>query len=184
MPAPAIDTTKIVVGYGILWVAAADTARPTTVYGGDLGASVAAWNYIGATQEGVTWSKSTDVTDHFVEESSISVFSTPGTGRFSFSGQLAEVSLENLQFALGGGDLTGTTGSGHIVPSEEMDVYAVTFDGVAPADTVRRIYVPRARVVSALEVANRRSESKQLFNFEVVANCAMSEIYIEDHAKS
>lgn len=178
MAAPAIITGNVVVGYAIMWRAVADTARPTTVYGGDLGASVVAWSYVGATEEGVTWAKSTDVQDHFVEESSISVFSTPGTGRFAFTGALAETTMENLKFCLGGGTLTGTVGAQTLTPSETLDQYAIVLDTVAPGSTIRRVYVPRVRIVSQLEVANRRSEQKQLFNFEAVANCAMSEIRI------
>jgi hypothetical protein len=178
MAAPAIDTTKIAIGYGILWVAAGDTAKPTTVFGGDLGATVTAWDYIGATAEGVTWGKDTEPQDHFVEESSIAVKTMPGTGRFAFETQLAEITPANVQLALGGGGtLSGAAGSEQIIPSETLIDYAITFDAVAPGtNKIMRIYVPRARVLSSLEVPNRRAEAIQLLNVEIVANCAFTEI--------
>lgn len=178
MAAPAIDTTKIAIGYGILWLAVGDTAKPTTVYGGDLGATVTAWDYVGATAEGVTWGKDVEPQDHFVEESSIAVKTMPGTGRFSFETQLAEVSPANVQLALGGGGtLSGAAGSEQIIPAETLLDYAVVFDAIAAGtNKILRIYVPRARVLSSLEVANRRAEALQLLNIEIVANCAFSEI--------
>src|SRR5215212_10546236 len=99
MTAPAIDTSKIAIGYGIMWYADGDTAKPTTLFGGDLGASVVAWDYIGATSEGVTWGKSTEPVDLSVEESSIAVQTQPGTGAFTFAAGLAEITPANIKFA-------------------------------------------------------------------------------------
>lgn len=179
MPPPAINTGNLALGYGVLWTAVSLTARPTTVMGGDLGASVPAWSYVGATLEGVTWGKSTEVNELFVEESQTAVMTAPGTGRFSFSGQMAEVKATNLKFVMGGGTLTGSAGSETFIPSETLQEYAVVFDARAPGTTILRIYVPRARVVSALEVANRRAEALQVFNFEVVANCPFTDLHFQ-----
>src|SRR5215203_7281455 len=107
MAPPAINTANLALGYAILWTAAADTAKPTANFGG----VISGWTYVGATNEGITWGKSTDVNDLFVEESSTAVMTATGQGRFSFSGQLAEVSPANIAFVMGGGSLTGSAGS-------------------------------------------------------------------------
>src|SRR5215212_509992 len=178
MAAPAINTANLAIGYGILWYADADTPKPTTVYGGDLGASVAAWDYVGATIEGVTWGKSTEANDLFVEESSIAVMTAAGTGSFTFAAALAEITPANIKFSMGGGGtLSGSAGSEQYIPDEELAEYAITFDASAPGtNKILRIYVPRARVTSTLEVANRRSEALQQLNTTVTANCPFSDL--------
>lgn len=177
MPPPAINAANVVLGYGVLWYAPAETVRPTTAMGGDL---AGAWDYIGATNEGVTWGKSTDINDLFVEESQVAILSAPGTGRFSFSGNIAEVSAANLAFVMGGGTLTGTAGAETFIPSETLQTYAIVFDGkAAGVNKILRIYVPIARVVSELSVENRRAENYQMFNFEVAANCPFSDIHFQ-----
>lgn len=178
MAAPAIDPTKIAIGYGIFWYAEGGTAKPTTVYGGDLGASVTAWDYVGATAEGWTWGKSTEPIDLSVEESSIAIMTQPGTGSFTFSAALAEITPDNIKFSMGGGGtLSGSAGSEQYIPDEELADYAVVFDASAPGTgKIMRIYVPHAKVTSALEVANRRAEAYQQLNVTVTANCPFSDL--------
>ena len=179
MAAPAINTDNLAIGYAILWYADADTAKPTTVYGGDLGASVSAWDYIGATQEGINWGNSTEVNDLFVEESRTAVMTQPGTGSFTFSAAMAEITPANVKFWMGGGgSLTGSAGSEQYVPSETLVEYAIVVD--APAlgtNKILRIYVPRARVVASDDTSFRRAESYQTLGVTVTANCAYSDIH-------
>jgi len=178
MAAPAIDTSKLAIGYAIMWYAVSDTAKPTTVYGGDLGASVAAWDYIGATQEGITWNNSTDTNDLFVEESRTAVMTQPGTGTFAFSAALAEISPVNVQLWMGGGGtLSGTAGSEQYIPSETLEEYAIVVDApAAGTDKILRIYVPRARVVASDDTSFRRAENYQTLGITVTANCAYSDL--------
>lgn len=185
MAAPAIDTSKILIGYGYLFTAVADTAQPldSVIYGGDPGA---AWTYIGATEEGVTYGFEREVNDHFVEEQSAAVLTTPGNGALSFSAALAEVTIENLKLALGGGSIVTTAAAAGVVGkkvltlSDQYDSFALCFYGKNPAGHYRRIYLPRARSVATLEVANRRNESKQLFNVTFNSNSALEDIKITD----
>ena len=185
MAAPAIDTSKILIGYGYLFTAVADTVEPddTVIYGGDPGTD---WTYIGATEEGVTYGFEREVNDHFVEEQSSAVLTTPGNGALSFSAALAEVTIENLKLALGGGTITtiaaaaGVVGKKVLTLSDQYDSFALCFYGKNPLGHYRRIYVPRARSVATLEVANRRNESKQLFNVTFNSNSALADIKITD----
>src|SRR5215204_2507782 len=95
---PAIVEENVVVGVAWLYIhPTAGTAKPSfddTPSGG--------WVYIGATQEGVTVSDEVEINDLYVEESMNPIISTPGTGAFTISAQLAESTLENIQLCMGG----------------------------------------------------------------------------------
>lgn len=185
MAAPTIDTSNILVGFAFLHVAAADEPAPadTVAHGGDPGGN---WRYTGATEEGWSLGFEREVNDHFVEEQSASVFTTPGNGALTLSGSLAEVTLENMLLALGGGSLatqaaaSGVIGKKTLTLSDQYDSYAVLLDGLNPEGFFRRVYIPRARSVASLEVAFRRNEQKQLFNVTLTSNSALDDIIIVD----
>ena len=175
---PSITASNVVIGVAYLYTAAADTAKPASPPG-PAGAAPAGYTYVGATEEGVSLTMDREVEDHYVEESSIQVFSTPGNSTFSIECQLAESTLANWKLGVGG----GTISSGLLTLSDTLDVVAIYLDGPAPtaaATNRRTIYIPRANSIGGLEVAYRRNESKQLITATFRSACALDEIEIEN----
>jgi hypothetical protein len=178
---PTVTSANVVIGVGYLYHAAADTARPTGVGSvpGPAGSAPTGWTYVGATEEGVTLNLDREINDHYVEESSIQVFSTPGNSTFTIELQLAESTLANWKLGVGGGSIA----SGELTLSDTLDIVALYVDAPAPGSAQRRtVYIPRASSVGGLDVAMRRNESKQLITASFRSACALSEIKIKDSA--
>jgi hypothetical protein len=172
---PSITTANVVIGVGFLYYGPADTASPGTAPG-PAGAAPAGYTYVGATEEGVSLNLDREVNQHYVEESSIQVFSTPGNSTFTIELQLAESTLANWKLGVGGGDIAG----GVLTLSDELDIVALYLDAPGPGNDRRTIYIPRANSVGGLEVAMRRNESKQLITASFQSACALDEIEITD----
>lgn len=171
----AITTTNVIVGHAWGYTAAADTAEPATAPG--TGGALASWTQWGATEEGVGLSLERDITEHYVEEQAIQVFSTPGTSTFSVNTELAESTLANWKLAVGGGSIASSV----LTLSDTLDTVGVYVDMEAPGATVRRsVYIPRAQSVGSLDVANRRAEQKQLLGLTLNSSCTFAEIKITD----
>jgi hypothetical protein len=124
---PSIDTGNVIIGVGYLYHAAADTAEPATAPGPG-GAAPAGYTYVGATQEGVTLNLDREVNQHYVEESSIQVFSTPGNSTFTIELQLAESTLANWKLGVGGGSIASDV----LTLSDTLDIVALYLDIPGP----------------------------------------------------
>jgi hypothetical protein len=170
-----ITTTNVVIGEAYGYTAAGDTAEPSAAPAN--GGAIAGWTQWGATEEGVGLNLERDITNHYIEESAIQVFSTPGTSTFSVTTQLAESTLANWKLAAGGGVIAGGT----LTLSDTLDTYGVYLDMQAPGATTRRtVFIPRAQSVGSLDVANRRAEAKQLLGVQLNSSCTFAEIKISD----
>ena len=175
----AVTTTNVVIGHAWGYTAAGDTAEPATAPG--TGGSLTSWTQWGATEEGVGLALERDITEHYVEESAIQVFSTPGTSTFSVNTELAESTLANWKLAVGGGSIASSV----LTLSDTLDTVAVYVDMEAPGALVRRsLYIPRAQSVGSLDVSNRRAEQKQLLGLTLNSSCTLSEIKITDKTNS
>ena len=153
----------------------ADAAEPSAASG--TGAAIGSWTQIGGTEEGVALNLERDITNHYIEEVAIQVFSTPGTSTFSMSGSMAEMTLANWKLGVGG----GTVASNVLTLSDTLDTVALYLDMQAPGATTRRtVYVPRAQSTGSLDVQNRRAEQKQLIGFNFNTSCTFAEIKITD----
>ena len=170
----AVTTANVVIGHAWLYHGTADTAEPATAPG--TGGALASYTQIGATEEGVALNLERDITEHYVEEVAIQVFSTPGTSTFSMSGSMAESTLANWKLGVGG----GTIASSVLTLSDTLDTVALYLDMEAPSTARRSVYIPRAQSVGSLDVQNRRAEQKQLIGFNFNSSCTMAEIKITD----
>jgi hypothetical protein len=171
----AVTTTNVVIGAAWGYTAAADTAEPSSAPA--TGGAITGYTQWGATEEGVALGLEREITNHFVEEVAIQIFSTPGTSTFSISTQLAESTLANWKLASGGGTVAGSV----LTLADTLDTYAVYLDMEAPGATTRRtVYIPRAQSVGSLDVQNRRSEQKQLLGLTLNSSCTFAEIKITD----
>lgn len=183
--APVKTAENVLIGYVDGYIAPLATTVPadTVELGGNWGAG---WTHYGFTEEGLTLNWERDITDHFVEEQSSSIFSTIGESTFSIAFQMAETTLENLVYALGGGSITtvaaasGVVGKKTLVISETPTEYMFGFEGRNKFGFYRRIIVPRGLFLGSLEVNYRRAEDKQLFGVEFRAACKVGDIIIVD----
>lgn len=183
--APTKTAENVLIGYVDGYIAPENTSGPadTVALGGSWPAG---WVHYGFTEEGLTLNWERDITDHFVEEQSVSVFSTIGESTFSIEFEMAETTLENLVYALGGGSIatiaagSGIVGKKTLTISETPTPYAFGFEGRNQFGFFRRIIVPRGLFLGSLEVTYRRAEDKQLFGVEFRAACNVSDIVIVD----
>lgn len=183
--APTKDPTKVLVGYVDGYIAPEATTNPadTLALGGSWPAG---WVHYGFTEEGVQLNWERDITPHYVEEQSIEVFNTIGNSTFSLEFAMAETTLENLRYAMGGGTITtqaaasGVIGKKTLVISETPTVFAFGFEGLNYLGFHRRVIIPRVMSLGSLEVNYRRAEDKQLYNVELRAVCQPSDIVIYD----
>ena len=177
---PSITTSNVIIGVGFLYYAAGDTVAPSGAGSipGPSGSAPSGWTFVGATEEGVSLNMDREVNQHYVEESSIQVFSTPGNSTFSIDLQLAESTLANWKLGVGGGSIA----SGTLTLSDTLDIVALYLDMPAPggATARRTVYVPRANSVGGLDVALRRNEAKQLITASFQSAVALDQIKIKD----
>jgi hypothetical protein len=112
VPVPTIQPTQIKTGPGRIYYAPMNTAIPTFTAASSLVSGTwTAWVEVGATDEGLTFSESTDTEDVRVAESlyAIKTVTTGKTATVSFS--LSHISDLNWQLASNGGTNT-VTGTG------------------------------------------------------------------------
>lgn len=107
------STKRVQVGPGTLYIAALGSAEPTTVSA----AWPSAWNPVGYTNNGSTFTQQTTFQGLYVEEELLPLLNaaTQATAAVTFA--MAEVTARNLQAALNGGlgansDVQGTTDGG------------------------------------------------------------------------
>lgn len=192
--APTKDITKVVVGIGNLYVAefptpyplndgAASPATPAMIpYNGDM---PAAWQYIGATEEGVSQSFERDITDHRVEEQSSVAQQTVNTSALTYTASLAEHTLEHMVLSFGTGSIESVAGpAGATIRrlrfSDELNYMSMLFEGRGPDGAFYRYYIPRISSTATSETAHRRSESKKLLPVTFTAICEMGEVFVDE----
>lgn len=195
--APTKDVTKVVVGVGNLYVAeyptpyplndgAVSPAVPAMIpYGGNMPAP---WRFIGATEEGVSQSFERDITDHRVEEQSAVVLQTVNTSALTYTGSIAEHTLENMVLSFGTGAIESVPGApaGSTIRrlrfSDDLNYLALLFEGKGPDGKFYRYYIPRITSTATSETSHRRSESKKLLPVTFTAVCEMKDVFVDEIA--
>ena len=80
---------------------------------------------------------------------------------------MAESTLANWKLGVGGGSIASSV----LTLSDTLDTLALYLDMEAPSTPRRAVYVPRAQSIGGLDVANRRTEQKQLIGFNFDSSC-------------
>lgn len=149
------SVTNLIQGAGVLYVGAFGATEPADSAIGEAPAS-ADWTDVGFTEGGVEFSIAQEYAELEVDQ----IVDIPGTRltkrEFTISTNLAEATLENLNFALNNDGVTNVE-AGESTPGTEAfepDAYApnqgeplyraLIFDGIAPNGRPRRIIVRRA----------------------------------------
>jgi len=178
---PVRDIRKVMIGTVALYLAPADTPPPedTVVLNGDWGAL---WKHPGFTEEGVQFTFDRSTEDHYVEEQSNPALVTVSESSFQIEVGFVEDTLENMQYAFGGGTImktaaaTGQIGKSVLTLSDELDYMALGLEGRNPEGFWRRLYIPRVVSTGSVETAFRRNDSKRIYPATFNAVTAMSEI--------
>lgn len=168
----ARDVTAILVGTGTLYLAPIGTAFPTN----PVTAPDAAFEDIGYSEEGWTIEADKTVEDVFVAEliDPVGSFKTAQTIRIT--GNMAQVGLEQLQFAFGGGTIaTGSPAVGYdtYTPpiTDEFDEFAALFRTKAPGAVglLRDWKFPRVIAAGAISAQHTKAPTKALVALELRA---------------
>lgn len=173
------DASNVMVGVAALFVSPENT--PNVADTQDFGAGYdAPWIHPGFSEEGLTLSSEADVNFHRVEEQSTPVYVSVNERTLTIAQTFSEATLDNLQLSMGAGDITTVGGVKSLRLSDDLDILAVGVEGKSIQGFWRRFYIPRMVSAGSVEIANRRSESKQAFaaSFQSIAN--MEDIVIAE----
>lgn len=152
------------------------TLGPGTLYRGAEGATEpletavatapdsGAWTDVGATSDGVTLSLELEYTEMTVDQSVDRIGSRLTARTMTLATNLAEVTLENLSFALNaGGTISTGTGYKSFEPANDTSATqptysALIFDGIAPGGGNRRVVGRRMLSTENVEFAYTKDE--------------------------
>ncbi len=183
MAKPAKSILNVLVGYANLYIAPEGTEAPedTVPFNEDWGAP---WYHPGYTDKGVTLGFDRKEKRHMVEEISSPAVITVETSTLKISVGLAESTIENIKYAMGGGTITttaagvGTIGKKSLVLSDDLQVVTLGFEGKNPQGFFRRVIIPRVVATGKLKTEFDRSKNKQVFNAEFESVCPIEEVVI------
>lgn len=185
---PAYDPFSVVVGMGALFyqphvVASPPEMPPDTLA---LGAAwPAPWTPVGATHEGITLSFTRETADVPIEEAPLPVDVRTQTVTFNIGTVLAEDTLETLLLSFGGGTITAvaadveTWGYRDFVIADEMQNFAIGWEGRNKHGYPRRQVIPFVKSVGEIESSMRRTE-KHMYNTTIRSLSRFSECPIHD----
>jgi hypothetical protein len=127
-------------------------------------AVAAEWEFMGATNGGITKSVSPTYTKLEVDQTPYDVERRLTEAEYTVSTNLAETTLRNLQLALNGGTLTNGVGFQRFEPSNDTSATRPTYialllEGIAPEGHRKRVGV--AKVLNVAEVAQVFAKADQ-----------------------
>lgn len=177
---PSVD--NLIQGVGYLYIATFGATEPADNALGDAPPS-GDWTNLGFTMDGVTLNVTQEYSQLTVDQLADEVDSRIISRQFRISTNLAEATLESLNYALNSNgvltpDNTAASASGSgtdkFEPSEGLTSTAPTykaliFDGVAPSGLVRRVIVRRALQVGEIEVEYKK-DGQTVFPVEFAAH--------------
>jgi hypothetical protein len=189
---PVWDDDNILYGVGYLFTAKYGTALPADV---DLGDSTAwgavttpgPWNYVGATDQGVTTTFNPSMTDLNIEEQPTPIAALVNTATYQITTSLSEETIDNINLAYGGAGTKTVTAPGSTQPgktilrlSSNFPLLAAAILGTNELGFPRIFYVPRIQSAGQVQTAFRRAASQRLYPITLNALCDLSEMEIID----
>lgn len=186
---PAYTTTNVLYGVGILMTQAnpspgVGAAVPTDANLG-VGASwlAAGWNYVGATEAGVTLTFNPTTQHINIEEQPTPVGVAVTTADLSITTNLSEETLENIQLAWGNGGSITTTPAGAGQPGKSVLTLSTSFQTVSAAligmnqlGYARVLYIPEVVSAGQVQTAFRRAAQQRLYPLTLSAICPFNSI--------
>lgn len=192
MPGSLYDANNVVVGNAVLWTtpwvagAVKQVVADTTPLWDVTTWETASWVSAGATNEGFKVNVETSTTTVTIEEQSTPVDETVEGKTINIEAELAEDTLQSIQFAWGGGTIVttaagaGTPGTSKMSLSDAVQYVTATLEMKNFKGLARRIYIPKMSVTGGGETSFRRSADKRLYPVRFASLCKPSDIQIID----
>jgi hypothetical protein len=185
---PQWGTTDVLYGTGVMWYANAWTAVPAD---SDLGDStkwpVAGWNYIGATEQGVTVTFTPRMTAIQIEEQPIPVAQVVDTATFTVETSLAEDTLRNQNLVYGNAGSISTVAQGVGQPQKQVLTFSTLFQQVAVAllgrnlyGFPRMLYIPVMMSTGTVKTDYRRAANKRMYPLQLSSLVNLTQIEVVD----
>jgi hypothetical protein len=187
--APAYGTTDVLYGTGILFTAPNPSlgVGATVPSDANLGVGTAwtglGWNYVGATEAGVTQTFNPTVQNINIEEQPTPVGVAVNTADLTFTTNLSEETLANINLAWGNGGSIATTPAGAGQPGKSVLTLSTTFATLSAALVAKNafgfatvLYIPVVVSAGQVQTAFRRAAQQRLYPLTLTAICPFNSI--------
>ena len=165
--------SDVLIGTGVLYVAAKGTAFPGDSGGGAWDANPSGWSDVGFSEDGWTLEYDKTFEDIMVAEEIDPIKSVKSAQEIRLTGTLAQASLANIKEAFGGGTITENdtdfaSGFDSLVPpaTDGFTEKALLLVTEGPSGAIRHLQIPRAINVGAFSMAQQKAPQKVLLATE------------------
>lgn len=185
---PAFTPANVLYGVGVLFTATVGTALPSDQNLG-VGSSWVSggWSYIGATEQGVSVTYNSTVTDIRVEEQQTPVASLVDQVTLQITTGLAEETLTNIQLSYGNSGTIAVTAPGVSQPGKSVLTLSTVFSSLACAlvgknqlGFARVFSVPVMQSAGSVKTDFRRSANNRSYPLTLNAICPTTDISVID----
>lgn len=141
---------------------------------------------VGATNEGFKVNVETSTTQITIEEQSTPVDEKVESKSIGIEAALAEDTLQSIQLAWGGGDITaqaagaGVAGTQKMTLTDDIEYYYAALEMRNFNGFARRLLVDKASVTGSGEVSFRRAADKRMYPIRVASLCPPTGIQVVD----
>lgn len=181
---PAYTTTNVIFGTGILFTAAVGTSVPSDANLG-VGSSWTGlgWAYVGALLDGVTVTFAPTTQDISIEEQPTPVGVAITTANLTFTANLSEETLANVNMAWGNAGSIAVTAAGAGQPGKSVLTLSTNFQQVAVALVGKNAFgfagvlsVPTMISAGQVQTAYRRAAQQRVYPLTLNSICPFSSI--------
>jgi hypothetical protein len=181
-PTPTVG--NVIIGTGILLTAAVGTSVPSDA---NLGVTSAwtglGWAYVGATLDGVTSTFAPTTQDINIEEQPTPVGVAISTATLTFTCNMSEETLNNVNLAWGNAGSIAVTAAGAGQPGKSVLTLSTNFTNVAAVIIGKNaygyagvLYVPQMMSAGQVQTAYRRAAQQRVYPLTLNSVCSFSSI--------
>lgn len=173
---------QVKVGNAFGWLQPYDPATPAALPDSTValwGEWDSPWVGLGGTDSGYTLSPDTTLQQIYIEEQATPVATEKTQSNLGVSVSLAEDTLQNMAYTLGGTINTdGTAGTSTLSLTDQLQEWAFGLELANFRGDARRILIPKVTVTGGGETAYRRAEAKRMYPLTITSNCKPTDIKV------
>jgi hypothetical protein len=186
---PAYTTTNVLFGVGILMTAPNPSPGVGASVPSDANLGVgsawlgAGWNYVGATEAGVTLTFNPTTQNINIEEQPTPVGVAVNTADLQITANLSEETLTHINQAWGNGGSIATTAAGAGQPGKQVLTLSTSFQTLSAAligqnqlGFARVLYIPTVVSAGQVQTAFRRAAQQRMYPLTLTAICPFNAI--------